>query len=727
MKNVMKKIGILGLSAAMAAAMMLPVFAADDSNNTGDSASSVDAKVAETIQNDYWADLTARTIDGQNVAAPSDLPTTMVNEPFNQDLDRVSYQLHANGIDENPNAMDTWRSAWWDSVTITDDQGNTHNFGYDAGYSKERQYFQAVTKGIAPQGANDQLKQAVNDLNKAYLELDPEAGNYSSLNENEMDDKTKALQVNGDLRRIDKNEDACAPGDTNIGLNFSVSAPWFARYMNTWIFEGISYSMSPQPFFTINANTSSDEEMVFTLDIPKGVEASKISANNITLHDPSGILKVKEVRYNPLRESEQTENKTGKLVIKVGVDSAKSQNLSEYRKALNDAVNKNDGSVSIDIMGLDIAKDAAEGVKHIRGTVSGFSDLAVQMNPTMFPEGTYFRNFFYFAGQQSSAGADNLAGDFGKDKPKQISYSFKVSNPTPYVPSTPTEPEQPKKHEVTIHEDNPTTDKPETTTKITVDDQGKVEKPAQDPVRPGYTFDGWYSDPECTIPFDFSKPITGDIHIYAKWNKNVKPQTASKVTGILLPKAIASGSSRQTVTWTPLTNVDGYYVYEANCNTPKKTYHFKKVADVKASAPRVYKQSRLKKGVAYKYYVAAYQIKNGKKKVVKKSLSVHSIAGNFMRKRVSYTNVKKVSVNKNAVTLKVGKTYRIQPSVKGVYSNCAILQKGHAAMFRYVYIKDGKNISVSSTGIVKAKKAGKCNVYVLGTNGVRAKVAVTVK
>ena len=325
---------------------------------------------------------------------------------------------------------------------------------------------------------------------------------------------------------------------------------------------------------------------------------------------------------------------------------------------------------------------------------------------------------------KDSAGNEGTSEEFGKPS---VSYTVEKTAPTePTTPVTPSEPEQPQKHEVTIHEENPTSDKPETTTKITVDDQGKVEKPA-DPVRPGYKFDGWYSDPECTIPFDFSKPVTGDIHIYAKWNKNVKPQTAKKVTGILLPKAIANGNSRQTVTWTPLTNVDGYYVYEANCNTPKKTYHFKKVADVKASAPRVYKQSGLKKGVAYKYYVAAYQIKNGKKKVVKKSLSVHSIAGNLMRKRVSYTNVKKVSVNKNAVTLKVGKTYRIQPSVKGVFSNCAILQKGHAAMFRYVYIKDGKNISVSSTGIVKAEKAGKCNVYVLGTNGVRARVAVTVK
>lgn len=725
MKNVMKKIGILGLSAAMAAAMMLPVFADNNSNGAANSASTTDAKIAETIQNDYWADLEKRSIGDQDVAVPSALPDTMVSQSFNADLSASGfYQLHADGIGDNPYALDTYslESAWWG--TTSDGTRNSSD------YSTEWEYIQAAAKGIPPQGADNNLKQRVNDIHKEYLRRDPDADRYSLLNENEVSNRTQTLQVDGDLSRIDKNEDICAPGDTNIGLKFSVSAPWFARYMNTWIMEGIGDTTVQ--LIKMDAETSSDEELAFTLDIPKGVEASKITAANITLHDPSRILKVKDVTYNPLSESEQTENKTGKLVIKVGVDSAKSQKLSAYREALNNAVNKNGGSVSIDIQGLDIAKDAAEGVKHIRGTVSGFSDLAVQMNPEMFTDGnTYWHNFFYFAGQQSDAGADNLAGDFGKDKPKQISYSFKVSKPstpdTPYVPSTPTEPQQPKKHEVTIHEDNPTTDKPETTTKITVDDQGKVEKPAQDPVRPGYTFDGWYSDPECTIPFDFSKPVTGDLHIYAKWNKNVKPQTAKKVTGILLPKAIANGSSRQTVTWTPLTNVDGYYVYEANCNTPKKTYHFKKVADVKASAPRVYKQSGLKKGVAYKYYVAAYQIKNGKKKVVKKSLSVHSIAGNIMRKHVNYTNVKSVSVRKNAVTLKVGKTYRIQPSVKGVFSNCAILQKGHAAMFRYVYIKDGKNISVSSNGVVKAKKAGKCNVYVLGTNGVRAKVAVTVK
>ena len=554
------------------------------------------------------------------------------------------------------------------------------------------------------------------------------------LTENEVADPDNQLVAHGDMyktgdKQHSQNVGEYQPGDS-INLSFSLDLSWFKRYMNASDYFWLSSWTAREEVEKGYNQTKvvADSGLAFTLDLPKDVAVSTDSLKAIL----SGLdgFSVQPVQT--------VENQDGTKTLVILVQKDKDKVNVETWKELRINRNKVDTSnIDLAVDGLKVASDAADGSQvQIRGTESGYYDFAIpsKVNPSQDADGydtsPSYRSYFFFAAKQGADGRDvALPSDGSRDN--MISYSFKVSKPstpdTPYVPSTPTEPQQPQKHEVTIHEDNPTTDKPETTTKITVDDQGKVEKPAQDPVRPGYTFDGWYSDPECTIPFDFSKPITGDIHIYAKWNKNVKPQTASKVTGILLPKAIASGSSRQTVTWTPLTNVDGYYVYEANCNTPKKTYHFKKVADVKASAPRVYKQSRLKKGVAYKYYVAAYQIKNGKKKVVKKSLSVHSIAGNLMRKRVSYTNVKKVSVNKNAVTLKVGKTYRIQPSVKGVYSNCAILQKGHAAMFRYVYIKDGKNISVSSTGIVKAKKAGKCNVYVLGTNGVRAKVAVTVK
>lgn len=43
----------------------------------------------------------------------------------------------------------------------------------------------------------------------------------------------------------------------------------------------------------------------------------------------------------------------------------------------------------------------------------------------------------------------------------------------------------------------------------------------------GYTFGGWYTDATYTTKFDFTKPITGDTKVYAKWEKNapVLPDT----------------------------------------------------------------------------------------------------------------------------------------------------------------------------------------------------------
>ena len=50
----------------------------------------------------------------------------------------------------------------------------------------------------------------------------------------------------------------------------------------------------------------------------------------------------------------------------------------------------------------------------------------------------------------------------------------------------------------------------------------------------GYTFDDWYTDDTYTTKFDFTKPITGDTKVYAKWEKNapVLPDTyALNVSG----------------------------------------------------------------------------------------------------------------------------------------------------------------------------------------------------
>ncbi len=39
------------------------------------------------------------------------------------------------------------------------------------------------------------------------------------------------------------------------------------------------------------------------------------------------------------------------------------------------------------------------------------------------------------------------------------------------------------------------------------------------PVKAGYTFEGWYTDEECTAKFDFKTKLTENIELYAKWTR----------------------------------------------------------------------------------------------------------------------------------------------------------------------------------------------------------------
>ena len=46
----------------------------------------------------------------------------------------------------------------------------------------------------------------------------------------------------------------------------------------------------------------------------------------------------------------------------------------------------------------------------------------------------------------------------------------------------------------------------------------KAEKP-EAPEKEGYFFDGWYSDEETSVSYDFDTPVTSSITLYAKWAK----------------------------------------------------------------------------------------------------------------------------------------------------------------------------------------------------------------
>lgn len=62
---------------------------------------------------------------------------------------------------------------------------------------------------------------------------------------------------------------------------------------------------------------------------------------------------------------------------------------------------------------------------------------------------------------------------------------------------------------------------------LTVENGQSVSKPSN-PIRPGYTFTGWYQDNACTIPYRFGTAVTSDLTIYAGWKRNTtehKPVT----------------------------------------------------------------------------------------------------------------------------------------------------------------------------------------------------------
>lgn len=57
---------------------------------------------------------------------------------------------------------------------------------------------------------------------------------------------------------------------------------------------------------------------------------------------------------------------------------------------------------------------------------------------------------------------------------------------------------------------------------VSVESGKTVEKPA-DPTREGYTFKGWFTAAEGGSAFDFATAITGDITLYAQWEKKSDP------------------------------------------------------------------------------------------------------------------------------------------------------------------------------------------------------------
>ena len=168
--------------------------------------------------------------------------------------------------------------------------------------------------------------------------------------------------------------------------------------------------------------------------------------------------------------------------------------------------------------------------------------------------------------------------------------------------------------------------------------------------------------------------------------------------------------------WTKQTGADGYVIYGNLCNSKGKTYKLVKQVTIKDNTTTSWIDTKLASGTYYKYYIKAYKLVDGKKVWIAKSKVVHSTTTGG-----KYGNAKSVKVNKTSVSLAVGKTFSIKAE--------QVLKDKPIAGHQNIKYESGnsKVASVTSKGVIKAKKKGTCYIYVYAQNGMYKRIKVTVQ
>lgn len=184
-------------------------------------------------------------------------------------------------------------------------------------------------------------------------------------------------------------------------------------------------------------------------------------------------------------------------------------------------------------------------------------------------------------------------------------------------------------------------------------------------------------------------PVSDFITLQAK---------ASKVSGTYIK-----------LSWKAPAEADSYVIYSGLAGRKNK---YVKTASVTKTS---FKSSGLKKGTYYKYIIMALD-KDKNVLAVSKTVFASTRGGKV-------TNCKSVSSKKNKLSLKSGKIYKL--SGKAVKDNKSLKLKNYRSIR---YVSSNPNIAVvSSQGVVRGMRKGKCVIYAYAQNGVSKKIVITVK
>lgn len=176
---------------------------------------------------------------------------------------------------------------------------------------------------------------------------------------------------------------------------------------------------------------------------------------------------------------------------------------------------------------------------------------------------------------------------------------------------------------------------------------------------------------------------------------------------------LAGGDKTVNLRWSKVSGADGYMIYGAKCGRKYKYAFKKKVGKNTVS----WSDRRLESGKYYKYYVVAYKMVNGKKKVIGESGDMHTAT---LGRGYGYTN--RITVQNSALCVKAGKAARIRTAATNTNNNII----NHIAPVRYVST-NVRVATVDGRGRVTARAKGSCYVCCYGMNGLMKRVRVTVK
>ena len=101
---------------------------------------------------------------------------------------------------------------------------------------------------------------------------------------------------------------------------------------------------------------------------------------------------------------------------------------------------------------------------------------------------------------------------------------------------------------------------------------GKTVSNPENPTKTGFLFDGWYSDSELKNLFDFATPITGNIALYAKWQKTfvgeiieAKNETFATVLAEVMQKPKSTLSLTEDISVSETIEItDGDFILDLN-------------------------------------------------------------------------------------------------------------------------------------------------------------------